>query len=273
VSANQYDEFVRGDDEQLYQRKNGGGWAKRGNGCMRSGPGAAYWSTTSISVFTRGCSDSRLYQIRYTGSWGNWSATHSTSCLLGSPAATSRYTNRIDVFVRGCDNGLYVTASTNGGLSWGGFTGIAGACLLSAPAAVATSSNRIDVVYRDCSDNIGHHWWVSGVGWDSETVTGCTTQAPGAASPGTSNVVVFVRGCGSSGPSSEVLYVNVLNTGNGWTGWDNLGGCLSSAPGGGDYAPYYFNALFRGCASPANSVWKTSWNWAWSTGYYGAWPP
>jgi hypothetical protein len=97
-SANRLDVFVRGADDQLWQKAWNGGWM----GCyplgelLTSSPAVASWAPNRLDVFVRG-SDNALYQKSWNGI--GWSAYQRLGGNLeGAPTAVSRGPNLIDAF-------------------------------------------------------------------------------------------------------------------------------------------------------------------------------
>ena len=101
------DIFVRGADNQLWQKAWNGGWLTYFplGGFLTSSPAVASWAPNRLDVFVRG-SDNALYHKSWNGI--EWSAYERLGGNLeGAPAAISRGPNLIDVFFRGRDNHLY----------------------------------------------------------------------------------------------------------------------------------------------------------------------
>jgi hypothetical protein len=149
------DVFVRGRNNDLYQKTWTGSWTGWGrpkpNQCLRSAP-AATARDGRIDVFFRGCDNDIWRVTRLNGSWSSASRPLPGRCTLNAPAATSWSTTRIDVFYRGCDNVLY--EMTWNGSSWTQTVPIAGTCLLSGPGAVAPGYGRFDIAYRGCDNAV-----------------------------------------------------------------------------------------------------------------------
>jgi hypothetical protein len=274
-ASSRVDVFVRGKNDDLYQRTlTGGSWSgwsrPRPGDCLRSAPSASTWGTSRIDVFYRGC-DNDLWRTTWNGSsWSMSSQPRPGQCLLSAPAATSWGTNRIDVFFRGCDNDLW--RITWNGSSWSTpIRPIPGQCMRSSPAAVARGVNQIDVFYRGCDNGVWRHWYDNGP-WQTQGLGGCTMTAPAVASWAANRLDVFVRGCEDGPYHMEGIFQTSWN-GTSWSGFVNRGGCLASGPGSDAWSPDWLNVVYRGCDSPAG-LYEAYWNGsAWAHFDFGVdWP-
>jgi hypothetical protein len=281
-STSSYSEFVRGKNNKLYRRENGGGSFSLipSVPCVRSGPGTAQWSTSQGIVLARDCSN-YLRFTRWIGSgWSAWTLTHPYSCLLSAPGVANPTGDDLYVYYRGCNNLIYETVSTNGGSNWTTAVAVSGACAMSAPGATAMGSNRIDIVYRGCSSDTTFHTWKNvGGGWSHEGFAGtCTKVAPGIASWTTGTLEVFHRGCtgvpNPSGPDFEGIY-RASYTGS-WSGWTLFSGsCAASGIGMDAWAPDRLDAAYRGCTAPyVFKAYRTGSNPgdSWTHIIIGSWP-
>jgi hypothetical protein len=146
----------------------------------------------------------------------------------GAPAACSvNGTPSLDLFIRGADNYLYLKTSTDGTAWPSGATSLGGV-LTSSPAATVRDTNTVTVFargsdgaiwYRD-SKNAG----VSFGNWVSIGGAVAANTGPAVCSWGGGRLDVFVQGTNSG------MYHKSWTDQKGWSGWDYLGGVLTSAP-------------------------------------------
>jgi len=200
-------------------------WQSLG-GYLTSSPAATSPTSGATDVFVRGGDDALWWRHWNGQDWSAW--TSLGGVLTADPAAVSGYASgRIDVFVRGGDGGLWSRYTTDGGTSWSGWHSIGGQLLDgTGPTAYAWANDRIGwlvtgmnhALYHMWNDAAGTHGW--------EKLDGYLTSSPGATSPSSGVIDVFVRG------GSGALWQREYN--NGWQSWTSLGGVL--APGTGPAA-------------------------------------
>ena len=248
-----YQEYVRRGNNMLYQRQNGGGWNVIPTAtCVRSGPGAAGWSSGRI-VLARGC-DNYMYKTIWNGSsWSAWTKTHTAfTCLWGAPTIANPIGDDLYVYYRGCNDVVYETVSLNGGSTWSP-SAATPLCARSAPGATANGTSRIDILYRSCSgDAIGHAYKTSlNGGWSVFILNGtCTMVAPGIASWNPGTVDGFHRGYGAAAGGGEGIY-RATYTGGSWS-WSLMPQtCTASGIGADTWAPDRLDAAYRSCTLAA----------------------
>lgn len=192
-----------------------------------------------------------LFYVSSTGSlrhrWfqNTWSTEEDLGGhLSSSPAAVSWQSGRIDVFARGTDaNGLPDVLMhlwfSNG---WGSWESLGGN-LTSAPAAASWAPGRLDVFYKDPSNALGHIWYDSST-WHTHEELGseAIAGAPAAVSWSSGRLDVVARGTAAGGP-----LVHKWFTSSTWSGWETIGGSLTSDPAIASWAPgrldiYYLDA-------------------------------
>ena len=154
-----------------------------------------------------------------------WSRVGGQIPLGTGPAVCAQGSNSLDVFARGTNGALYYTSSQGSG--WSAWNSLGGS-LTSSPAATVRDTNKITVFargsdgaiwYRD-SQNGGASFgnWVS-IGGAVAANTG-----PAVCSWGGGRLDVFVQG------TNGALYHKTYTTTSGWSGWESLGGKLTSSP-------------------------------------------
>jgi C1A family cysteine protease len=260
--ANSLDVFAKGTDGTLLHTHWDGttwsAWESLG-GILTSDPAATSSAPGHIDVFVRGTTG-ELWQKTTTdgGTTWNW---HNLGGILPAgtgPAACSGGAGRLDIFVQGITGVLWQKSTTNGGTTWSNWNNLGGILTSSPGAATAQGTNRIDVFVRG----------TTGVLWDKTTTDGGKTwnwnnlggilpagTAPAACSWGAGRLDVFVQGI--TGPLWHQSY-----TGTSWSGWENLGGILTSSPAAAT-APgsNRIDVFVRGTD---NGLWQQTLNGGWS---------
>jgi hypothetical protein len=151
----------------------------------------------------------------------HWSKIGGQLASGTGPAVSSWSAGRLDVFVEGTDGALWHKWWT--GTSWSGWESLGGK-LTSSPAATSQGSGLIDVFARGTGGALWYKDW-NGAAWSSWHSLGGqipTGTAPAAYSSGAGHLDVFVEGTGGA------LY-HKSYTGT-WSGWQSLGGSLTSSP-------------------------------------------
>jgi C1A family cysteine protease len=204
-------------------------------GSVASAPAICAQDTNSLDLFAKG-SDGALW-------WRHWDGeTWSTSTSLGGvvtsdPTAVSTSAGKMDVFVRGADNALWWRNTTNGGSSWSAWSKIGGLLLNgTGPAAYEWGDAHVGVFVTGTNSAL---YRISFNGtWSSwQNLGGIVTSSPGATSPSSNVINVFVRG------SDGVLWErNTTDAGTSWSTWFKIGGLLASSTGP------------ASCAQDANSL-------------------
>jgi hypothetical protein len=263
----------------------GWGWSKIG-GQLAAGtsPAVCAQDSTSLDVFVQG-TDHALWHEHYQSASG-WSAWESLGGkLTSSPAAVSPASGVIDVFVRGTNGALYEKTTTNGGTTWA-WSSLGGRIAAgTGPAACSWGSGRLDVFVKGTNGALYHKWYTSSTwsGW--ENLGGKLTSSPTATSRSSGTIDVFVRGtngalwkrtynrgwsswtslggqiAAGTGPAACSwgqgrldVFVKGTNgalyhkwyTGSTWSGWQNLGGALTSSPAATSPASGVIDVFVRG---------------------------
>jgi hypothetical protein len=173
----------------------------------------------------------------------------------GPAASTSFTTGETEIFAVDPSGGLWNTSmapSSNG--TW---TPLGGVCTAS-PAAVSWNASylRIDVFVRG-SD--GALWWkYYQNGWSKwESLGGqlASGSGPAVASWSAGRLDVFVEG------TNGALY-HKWYSGGAWSGWQNLGGKLTSSPAAASPSTGVIDVFVRGSDG---AVWQKSYNNGWSS--------
>jgi hypothetical protein len=152
-----------------------------------------------------------------------WSSLGGQLASGTGPAADAQNANSLDLFVQGTDHALWYKHWD--GTSWSGWENLGG-YLTSSPAATSPASGVIDVfvrgsngaLYEKTTTDGGATWaWISLGG---QIPAG---SSPTACSWGAGRLDVFVQG------TDGALY-HKWYSGTSWSGWENLGGGLTSSP-------------------------------------------
>jgi hypothetical protein len=218
-SAGRLDVFVRGSDNQLWQKFYAGGWSGWVplGGVLTDGPAVAAWSAGRLDVFVRG-TDGQLWQKFYAGSsWSGWVPLGGV--LRNGPAVAAWSAGRLDVFVRGSDDQLW--HKFYAGSTWSGWEPLGGV-LTADPAVAAWSAGRLDVFVRGTDGRLWHKFY-AGTTWSGwELMGGELLDAPAATSWGPGELDVFVRG------TDNQLWNKSYN--GVWSPWEPRGGILTAGP-------------------------------------------
>jgi peroxiredoxin len=266
-----------------------------GSSTPASSPAACALSPSSVALFVKG-TDGALWWKH--GNGATWSAATSLGGVITSdPAATSPSAGAIDVFVRGTDGALWTRSTTNGGTSWSSWSKNNGQLLAGTSPAACTLGSRIDIFVTG-TDNALWHTWTGQTGWQS--LGGKLTSSPAAASPSADVIDAFVRGTdgalwqkayaanawegwkslggqipAGTGPAacswgagrldvfvqgSDAAMWHKSYAGS-WSGWQSLGGILTSSPAATSPNTGVIDAFVRG-SNPG--LWEKTYNGGWS---------
>jgi uncharacterized protein YndB with AHSA1/START domain len=207
------------------------GWENLG-GVLDSGPAVSSWTEGRLDVFAIG-TDGQLRHKWFVrgqgwskGVWENLGAP--SGGVIFRPTAVSWGDGRIDVFALGADLSLWHKGYARG-QGWSGWENLGGV-LLSSPAVSSWAEGRLDVFALGTDGQMRHKWFVRGQGWSKGlwenlgAPPGGLIFGPTAVSWGEGRIDVFALGADSS------LRHTGYARGQGWSGWENLGGVLLSAP-------------------------------------------
>jgi hypothetical protein len=226
-NANSLDVFVEGTNGALYHKSYTGTWSNWQSlgGSLTSSPAATSPTSGVIDVFARG-GDGALWQRTTTNggaTWSNWISLGGQIPTGTGPAACSWGSGRLDLFVQGTNGALYHKAYN--GTSWSSWQSLGGV-LTSSPAATSPGNGTMDVfvrggdgaLYETTTTDGGTSWsyWIS-LGGQIPTGTG-----PAACSWGAGRLDLFVQGM-----NGALYHKSYAGT---WSGWQSLGGALTSSP-------------------------------------------
>jgi hypothetical protein len=181
----------------------------------------------------------------------------------GAPAVIAPDATNLTIFIRGANSALYVkNGSENpstGNWTWSTATSLGG-IITSAPAATLNSSGQIDVFARG---NDGAVWSLSTTsngtivsGWYSIGGQIPVNTGAAACSWGAGRLDVFVNG-------TDGALWHKWFTGGSWSGWQTLGGKLTSAPAATATTGNQIGVFVRG---GDGAVWYKHWDGAaWSS--------
>jgi hypothetical protein len=243
-SVNDLDVFVKGTDGALWYKHwnvNSGwsGWTPLG-GYVTADPAAISVSGLT-AVFVRGGSGSIWTKYTADGgaSWTNWGEVGGQSLAGTGPAAYAfNDGSQIGVFVTGTSHALYhLWANSTGVYGWENLGGY----LTSSPAATSPTPGWIDVFGRGGN---GALWGMpngGGASWGAwENLGGQIAPGTGpAASSWSSRADIFAEG------TSGALYHLWVDS-NGWSGWQSLGGYLTSSPAASVLGTVVIDVMVRG---------------------------
>jgi peptidoglycan/xylan/chitin deacetylase (PgdA/CDA1 family) len=262
------DVFVRGADGGLWTKWYDGsawhGWGSLGGsvqqplipagGIRDVDPAAVTRGFAHVDVFVRWNNDQLYHRGWDNGYWTNWETLGGG--LRSGPGASSWGTNRIDIFVRGTDDQMW--HKWWDGSRWSGWEPLGGV-LTSAPAATASAGGRVDVVVRGADGGL---WWKTlqqgtWTGWRSlGSPAAGISQEPAVAAWGPNRLDVFVRAT-----NGNHLWHRCWN-GAGWSGWEDLGGVLTSAPTVASSAAGHLDVFVRGADSQMWHKWWDGTSWS-----------
>jgi len=284
LGANNVYLFVRGTDNSLWWKNwtdvaGWSAWTSLG-GVLTSDPAAVsapvYETNLMIDVFVRGA-DGALWSINTTDAGSSWNAWRyiGGQLLAGTGPATYGYYYTADStiqqqlywFVAGTDHQLWYQYSNETGIQpWQSLGGY----LTSSPAVDSWGDGvfvrggdgalwlREHNVQRNSTD-LG--WWP----WVSLGGRIAPGTAPAAAIGYINYEVldVFVKGMdGALWLRQDTI------SGSGWSGWQSLGGYLTSSPGATWEGPNYYPYLDVFVRGGDNALW---WKWYFSGYYIGPW--
>jgi len=138
------------------------------------------------------------------------------------PAVCARGLNSLDVFVQGTDHALWYTHWD--GTTWSTWKSLGGG-LASSPGVTSQANGKIDVFVRGTDGALwykeysGSSWSSNWIGLGGQVASG---TGPAACSWGAGRLDVCVQG------TDGALYHKWYN--GGWSGWEFLGGKLTSSP-------------------------------------------
>lgn len=154
--------------------------------------------------------------------WELWQYAVGTAAGITGPADLDEFAGNVSALVS------KLTDDTSGELATSG------------PVDASPASGRLDVFYRGSDGSV----------WDGTTINGTTTHASlgGLLAPGTSPAAV------SWGPNRMDVFVDGVDnqlyhdawSGKGWSGWQGLGGLLSSSPTVSSWAPGRLDVFIAG---------------------------
>jgi peptidoglycan/xylan/chitin deacetylase (PgdA/CDA1 family) len=229
------DVFARGSDGGIWTKWWDGsawhGWDSLGGSVQQPqipGGGARDVDPAGVTrgfghgdVFVRWNNDQLYHRGWDNGHWSNWETLG--GALRSGPAACSWGTNRVEVFVRGTDDQMWHKWWDVS--RWSGWEPLGGV-LTSAPASAAAATG-VDVVVRGTDGGLWWKTWRQGSwsGWRSlGSPRPGVSQQPAVTSWGPNRLDVFVRAT-----NGNHLWHRWSNGGR-WSGWEDLGGVLTSAP-------------------------------------------
>ena len=225
--TNRVDLFARGTDGALKHKLYNGRWSawESLGGAISSAPAAVSWGVGRIDVVARGIDGSVVHRAFLNGAWAPWDAVGSPITITGEPSIASWGPDRLDVVVRGApgNNVLQVTWTGSGWTPWADLGGIIDA----SPAAVSWGPNRLDIFAKAGGTVLFHKYWDNGwSGW--MPIDSGITSAPAVTSAQAGYLDIYAR-IGGNRLGHKAW------AGSFWTGIEDLGGSLATAPGATDW--------------------------------------
>jgi len=224
-------------------------------GTPGSDPAIATWAPGRFDLFylsSRGTLLHRWFE-------NTWSAEEDLGGnLTSSPAAVSWQSGRIDIFARGTDangtpNVLMHLWYSSGWRPWESL----GGTLTSGPSVASWVAGRLDIFYANASHALGHIWFDGDI-WEPHEQLGPETfvGSPAAVSWSRGRIDVVARGSASGSP----LIHKWIDGGN-WSGWETLGGALSSNPAIASFGQGRLDVFYRGASGALLTQWFDSGAW------------
>jgi hypothetical protein len=143
-------------------------------------------------------------------------------------AVAANEDGRLEVFARGTDNALWNQWQTAAGNGWSGWNSLGGV-LTSAPVVAANEDGRLEVFARGTDNALWNQWQTAaGNGWSGwNSLGGVLTSAPVVAANEDGRLEVFARGIDNALWNQWQTAQWQTAAGNGWSGWNSLGGVLT----------------------------------------------
>ena len=203
--------------------------------------GSTWADMTSYSANTNICIKA------FTASSGT-----SSALVTSAPAVCAQDANSLDLFAKGTDNALWWKHYQSGS-GWSSWTSLGG-YLTSSPAAVSQSTGKIDVYVRGGDGALWQREYGNGAwgSWSSLSGRLASGTGPAASSWGSGRLDVFVEG------TDGALWHRGYN--GGWSGWESLGGRLTSSPAAVSSTSGMIDVFVRGGDS---ALWQKTYNSAW----------
>ena len=249
--------FFRGTDNALWnQYWTGTAWSAPTSlgGTLTSDPAVTSRNPGGLTVFVRGTDGTVYYRDYVGGSWGPWASIGGQTPAGSAPAVASWGGGRLDVFAEGMNGGLYQKTYTPTG-GWSGWQYLGGT-LTSGPGATSRNPGGLTVFVRGPDGGIWYRDYVAGSWgpWASIGGSVAANAAPAACSWGSGRLDVFVE-C-----TNGAAYQKTYTPTGGWSGWQYLGGTLTSGPGATSPGNGLIDLFVRG---PDKGLWENSYDGAW----------
>jgi len=227
-------------------------------GHLVSGP-APIWTGSAAIIFGQG-TDNQLWYAQF-GNGATWRSLGGR--LTSKPGAVSLGGGAYAVFVRGADGAVWQRTYT--GTAWEPWQGVGGRVLSGTgpTAAYLTGSGRIYVGVVGTDGQM--YLKIANLTGGFFSIGGRTTASPTLTAISPSALVAFSRGTNGAG------YDNRLTEGEGLTGWQSMGGRLtsglaaSSVTGAGKTTTYTFGL------GTDNQIYQKVGSWASYPPSFGGW--
>ena len=203
-------------------------------GILTNDPVAIQNHLQGIEVFVRGTDNGvhHIWQDRPGGNWSGWEALGLPGgfAVTGNVAVSRDVNGWLEIFVRGANNALWHKWQDPPNGQWSGWESLGG-ILTSDPVVIQNHWNGREVFVRG-TDNGVHHIWQdrprgNWSGWEGLGLPGGFAVTGNVAVSRDNNgwLEIFVRG------ANNALWHKWQDPPNGqWSGWESLGGILTSDP-------------------------------------------
>jgi peroxiredoxin len=171
--------------------------------------------------------------------------------VASAPAVCAQNANSLDLFAKGTDQALWWKHYQSG--SWGTWESLGG-ILTADPAATSSAAGHLDVFVRGTDGALWQREYSNGV-WGSWSSLGGIMYpgtGPAASSWGSGRLDVFVEGT-----DSALWHRSHSGT---WSGWESLGGRLTSSPGATSPGSSMIDVFVRGTDG---ALWWKNYNGEW----------
>jgi len=234
---NRIDAFAIGTDNALWHRWWDGaawqGWESLSGVCT-SEPAVGSVQANELDVFVRG-TDLALWHRKWDGkSWLGWESFGGV--LTSGPSVAVWRENRIDVFVRGTDSAVWQKGYD--GVTWSNWVSLGGS-IIPKPISAFWRNGKLDVYAYGQDGNLWQKTFDNyGAGWGNWFSVGGILSTNQVISDRREDF--FVKGS-----TDNALWHRVYESKQ-FSGWENLGGILTSDPGYSSWNYGRYDVFVRG---------------------------
>ncbi len=270
------DLFIRGSDNALYWKDSALGtiWPSTSaplGGVLASAPSATSLANGKLEVFVRG-TDGALWwttttnAVGNTATWSKWASLGGQMVSNTGPAACLFGPSNYAVFVHGTDGALWWTHSSNGGTTWTGWASLGGKMLTAPGVTALPDGSKIALFVAGTDSAVWYRQYTSG-SWSAKWVSLggklLAGTSPAAYNWGTSRIGWLVTGTDSG------LWHNWVG---GSSGYENVGGALTSSPAATSRSSGSIDVFARGSNVQFAALYQTGFNTV-KSGLWSDWTP